>query len=692
MTHLSAPSKDFTVYHEIAILPAQNIHSYYNQLSLEEKIFIYYLIRASAIGNKIASDQLHRDAQEIIDLCELIIKNEILFQEKPEFIDQVKTYLVYLWTSHSQYFNREDQQNKRTPNKLDLSHVTPQSLAEALEKIGIADAQSIITRLEKSIFDASYEPTLCVPDSIESSACNMYAQNFTEVDYQKLDPQARSQINSRCSFLENGLPRVEKYSAHERCAPELSIAIHWLKKASLYAEKHPLFFDEHVTKSLQFLIIFLETGNEEWFRKHSIEWLKTRSRVDYTFGFIESYDDPKAIRGMFAAEVSIKTININQLSLILPTIENELPFLDAYKRDTFDIPNASINVQVFGSGDYGPMKAVLAYCLPNYEDIRSQHGSKQIIYHEESNFGSLLHPELHAQLSYSNKQLNWIQTHDPKLEAINAAETLLTILHETIGHASGKLSMHTFVDGDVLTIENVTHTVGATIAVTNTNLKEFLHGYDQTIEELRAEIIALYVAVTHIDTIIATSIVPQLENITKEILQEWFIILMSTTAYRRLLRQPDDATIIAGDHARANSTITNYFLARGAIKEIREEKTINGIPYSVPSLHVENLEYAVQCIKDLMIQVQTIKSTGNGQDAHTLIQTYGTKISDPMLPKILRYNKQAVMGNIKAMATLYPSLQPFKNDKGDIIDIIATWPYDIFQMQHTINQMLSPKS
>lgn len=687
MTHLSIPSTEFKIYKEIAILPAQNIHTYYNELSIEEKIFIHYLVRASVVGNRIASDQLHRDAQEIIDLFEDIVKNASMFADNSDFINQAKTYLVYLWTSHSQYFNREDQQNKRTPSNLQLTEITPESLINALMKVGVTDATEKIHRLEQSIFDASYEPTLTVPDRIEQSACNMYAQNFTETDYQKLDPQIRSQINTRCSFDEHGNPAIEQYSAHGRCAQELSVALHWLKKAAIHAEKHPVFFDEHVVKSLQFLILFIETGNETWFRKHSIEWLKTKSRIDYTFGFIESYEDPKATRSMFAAEVSIKTIDIKQLSLILPTIENDLPFVDAYKRETFDIPNASINVQVFGTGDYGPMKAVLAYCLPNYEDIRSEHGSKQIIYHEESNFGSLLNPELNLELSYSTKQLAWIKKHDPKLQILHAAEMLLTILHETIGHASGKLSMHTFVEGDILTIENILHEFGATIAVTTTNIKEFLHGYDQTIEELRAEIIALYVAIHHIDEIIATSIVPQLAGISKEALQEWFITLMATTAYRRLLRQPENATTIAGDHARANSTITGYLIASGAIKEVREEKTINGIKYSIPSLSVDNLAYAIQCVKDLMIQVQTIKSIGDGQAAQQLIQQYGTNIVDLQLPQILRDNKKAVMGDIKATATLYPILKPLTNNNGQIIDIIATWPTDIFEQQDKISHI-----
>lgn len=681
MTTLVKPSSEFKIYKEIAVHHAQHVHEYYNKLSLEEKIFIYYMQKASTVGNIIASDQLHADAREIIKLFELIIKNQELLQEYKDFVEDAKVYLVYLWTSHSQYFNREDQQNKRTPGNLELKHISPLKLVTIFELIGVANAKEVVHRLHDSIFEASVEPTTCVPDSIEKSAVNMYSPDFTESDYQSLPADERSYINTRFYKDHTGKPAIETYSAKGRCSQELTTAIHWLKKACYHAEKYTVQFDMHVVKSLQLLIQFLETGEEKWFREHSIEWLNTKSRIDYTFGFIESYDDPKAIRSTFAAEVTIKTIDIDALSFVLPSIETSLPFPDAYKRERFDVPNASINMQVFGTGDYGPMKAVLAYCLPNYEDIRSQFGSKQIIYHHEKGIGALLNPELNLELSYSNKQVAWIKKHDPELKIVSTADTLLTILHETIGHASGKLAMHTFKEGDLLTIENVEYEVGTTIPVTTTNLKEFLHGYDQTIEELRAEIIALYVATNHFKEIIATGIVPELQNTDTRTLQELFVSIMTQTAYRRLLRQPENVTVIAGDHSRANTTITHYLLSTGAIKELREEKVINGITYIVPTLEVANLEYALEVVKNLMIQVQTIKSTGDGQAADKLIKTYGSQVLDKSLPHILKTNKQAVMGNIKATATIYPQFEAIKNNSGEIKDIVASWPKDIFDQE-----------
>lgn len=676
------------VYREIAVLPAHHIHHFFQQLTLEEKIFVYYLTRASAIGNRIATDQLHADGQEIMDLFQLIVQHEEKLTHMQAFLYEAKLYLVYLITNHSHYFNREDQQNKRTPNKLQLSHLTPEALIDALETIGISNAYTIISRLRNTIFDADFEPTLCVPDSIEKSAVNMYSKDFTESDYQSLDPQKRSGINTRCYLGADGKPAIEYYSTKGRGGKEFLVALHWLKKAEMHAEKYPQHFDEHFVKSLQFLIQFLETGEEEWFRKHSIEWLKTRSRIDYTFGFIESYDDPKAARGMFAAEITMKAININQLSLILPIIENDLPFVDAYKRESFDVPNASINVQLFGTGDYGPMKSVAAYCLPNYEDIRAQYGSKQIIYRQDKGLGQELNPELDLELHYSNEQIVWIRKYDPQRKALQAVETLLTILHETIGHASGKLAMHTFTEGDQLTIENKTYQVGNTIAVTNTNIKEFLRGYDQTIEELRAEIIALYVAINHIEQIQATSLLPELDHLNLHDLQEWLITLMAITGYRRLLRQPDNVTTVAGDHARANMTITNYLIACKAIKEVRQKKTINNIEYEVPALHVIDLTLAKECVKDLMIQVQTIKSTGDGQAAHQLITTYGTHIRDTALSRIMKKNRAAIMGDIKAVATLYPLCIPTQDHRKEIIDVILRWPNDIFDQHDKITHMI----
>ena len=117
----------------------------------------------------------------------------------------------------------------------------------------------------------------------------------------------------------------------------MDVAHHWLSKAHEHAQKHPAHFDEHIPKSLAHMLVYLKSGDENDFKKFSIEWLKTNSRIDFNFGFIETLDDPLAYRGSFEADVTIKAVDMKKLNALLPALERQLPFPDAFKRQNLEI-------------------------------------------------------------------------------------------------------------------------------------------------------------------------------------------------------------------------------------------------------------------------------------------------------------------------------------------------------------------
>lgn len=323
-------------------------------------------------------------------------------------------------------------------------------------------AQELDT-IDSSLFDQACEHTICIPNSIEESAVNIYAPDFTETDYNALPAHERAHLNAYfCVTEDNGQrkPTVQRYKVGGKYSDELSVASHWIEKARDHALRYPNVFDAYIPESLTHLIEHVQTGCEDAFKKHCIAWTKTKSRLDYCFGFIEQYCDPKEFRGMFQAEVTIKSINMETLNQILPTIEARLPFPEKWKRtnlhDLAAIPNASINSIAIGSGELGPLSIVAAYCLPNYPDIRAEHGSKQIIYQVGKGLGSALNPELYQQLTYLTEEAEWRAAHDPEQQLSADIWNVHCILHETLGHGSGRLDMHTFREGDPLTIEGVT--------------------------------------------------------------------------------------------------------------------------------------------------------------------------------------------------------------------------------------------
>ena len=686
---------------EIAVVYNHNLPACFNKLTPQERVFVYYLFRASLPGNTIAADQHHRDALKIRELLEYVIEHKDVLKDASfsfdikRFVDEVQIYLVYLWTNHSQYFVREKANEKRTPERLDLKVFNCENLGSVLEKLEYPDARLAVEKISESLFDRTVESTGMVSNSITKSAVNFYSPDFTDQDFEKIDPDAQSALNAYFYIdTKDGkrVPSYQKYGVNQKYAKELGVAVSWLSKARDHAKKYPELFDDHLVKSLDYLIDYFNSGDEEFFKKHSIEWLQSNSKVDYCFGFIETYEDPKSYRAIFQSDVTIKSLDIEKLTKRLLSIEGQLPFPEQFKRDNLygdaTIPNASINVKAFTAGSLGPLNCVLAYCLPNYEEIRSTHGSKQIIYHEEKALGELVNPDLYHRLFNGSEYYSWFKKNDPDNKIMSDIHMLEVILHETLGHGSGKLTKHTFIDGEPTTIEGKTYKVGDTIAVTGSNIQQFLAGYDHTIEELRAEIIALLASIIFYDDFAELGMLKQWpEKMNKEKMIELSILSMIRTALRRLIMQDEDSTEITGDHARANTTIMNYLIDHGAITLKEEPITFNGVFYTVLDARILSIPRSIEVITELANLVQHIKSTGDGLKAQWLIEKYGKKIRNTDHMHIMKNNFKAVVGDRKVSAMLYPDYEPVRDQKGEIIDIEASWPQNIVEQYQRFKKL-----
>lgn len=673
--------------HEISVEYPEATATYFNQLSLPEQIFVYYFWLACVPGNRIAADQHHRYALEIIALFELLqAQASNIAQSKTfdgvAFNKDVADFLVYLWTNHGQYFLRENGDEKRTPSTIGLNVLNEQTLRDALALIGYPNAQAVVDKLASTIFDPEMDKRMTTPDSIAESGVNIYGEGFTEQDYRALPDAVRKQINVYFYVDQNRSerkPAYQLYSATGKYAQELTVAAYWLGCAYDHAKKYPTYFDAAFVKSLDYLIQFVQTGDEELFKKHSIAWLASNSRIDYNFGFIEVYHDPKGRRGFFQAEATVKTVDMKKLNELLPSLEKKMPIPMEWKRATLGaMPNASMNQQLFGFGHLGPTVVTAAYCLPNYEEIRSQYGSKQIIYPAGKGLDMRIDPELARRLGYPKAQADWLITHDPEGAFGNDIWDVQCILHETLGHGSGKLGEHTFKEGEPLTIGEETYQVGQTIPVTNSNVTEFLAGYESTIEELRAEINALYVSINHLDELMSCGMMERwVKQFGKDKVIEWLILGMAGTGLRRILQQSDNATQFSGDHARANAVIMHYLIDHGGLSLVEEQLEVNHRQHTVIGLQVDDVVRTKALIEELMIKVQAIKSTGDGLAAQRLVSTYGTHFKKPEYIKILKENRKAIVGDLKAKALISPLFALEYDATNTIVGVKATWPNSV---------------
>ncbi len=694
---VDAPKTIDKVY-EISVEYPESTPQYFNQLLLEEQVFLYYFWRACLPGNRIATDQHHRHGLEVMQLFEHILhhKDRILSidtndatsplygLDTKKIINDIQAFLTYLWTNHGQYFLRENGDAKRTPSTIGLTALTPVHLRTLLTFLDYPDIQSVLSQLDPVIFDATIDKKMTVPNDIVGSAVNIYTPDFTEKDYATLPDTIRKKINAYFYVRHNGdqrIPAYQLYSTTGKYAQELSVANDWLKKAYEHAQKYPACFDTAFITSLNYLIKYIETGDEEFFKKHSIEWLKSDSRIDYNFGFIESYHDPKGRRGFFQAEATVKTVDMKKLNALLPSIEKQLPMPAEWQREVLGaMPNASMNHQIFGFGHLGPTVVTAAYCLPNYEEIRSQYGSKQIIYPAGKSLEMCIEPALARKLFFPKEQAEWLILNDPDGAFSNDIWNLQCILHETLGHGSGRLASHTFIEGEERIMGDNTYEIGQTIPVTNENVSDFLAGYESTIEELRAEIIALYVSINHLDELATCGLMGAwVDKFGKEKVIEWLILSMADTGLRRIIQQSDDAMEISGDHARANSVIMNYLVNKGGLSVAEENLALDNKNYTVIGLVVENLELTKKLIQQLMVEVQAIKSTGNGIGAKSLVLTYGTNFRKPEYITILKHNRKTIVGDLKAKALLSPHFTPIYDQDGNITQVQAQWPKNIVE-------------
>src|SRR5699024_3978808 len=132
-------------YKEIAVHYHNQLPEFYNKLTPEEKIFAYYIYRASIACTSVAFNLNHRCGKDIIDIFYALYKNADKLKnynfdfDIEIFNKQVKTYFVYLFTNYGQYFSKEHKNNKRIPKNLNLDKLTYDNILKSLKYIKYKD-------------------------------------------------------------------------------------------------------------------------------------------------------------------------------------------------------------------------------------------------------------------------------------------------------------------------------------------------------------------------------------------------------------------------------------------------------------------------------------------------------------------------------------------------------------------------
>lgn len=612
----------------------------FEDLTLPQKRLAYHLYRAAIPGNDIAYDQSHRDAMDIKTMLESVYLHSDGMDA--QLRASVHDYLKYVWIHHGQYHHHAH--TKFVPTTL-----TPLGLRQACEYAAARKAPfplrkgeslgQMLARLEPSVFDPDVEPIQTNQsvgeDIVASSAVNYYDPGVTQRNMDALDERWRNKLNVRFA-RENGLVVPQEFRIGAVYGEALEATSHFLKLALADA------MGDAQRDSLALLLEYYRTGNEETFRDHMIHWLRSDETIDYLNGFIEVYLDPRGVIGQFEANASYSagTGLIDRLADNALYFEVRMPWPDKYKRTEIGRPVAKVVNVLVETGDAGPVSPA-AYNLPNYNDIRSDHGSKNVILDNIENTWS------RDMLRRTVEEFFLPQYRDNMVQyARTIVRPLHVYLHEIIGHGSGRPDAKLASDPRAL--------LGASYS---------------TLEECRADLVGLYhisdPLLVELGAFRADERDAVVETAYISYLQGWFASIDRVTGYE-----------VREAHNRGHHTILQYLLRGGGKgSDFGVQLETRGDDFFIC---IHDADRVHEGIGELLAQLQVIKSTGDAQAAEKLFTRFGTGLDREWKANVSSRRQKLQSPKLKAF--VFPHLCPVM-ENGSIVDVTIAYDEDLTAQQ-----------
>jgi dipeptidyl-peptidase III len=598
----------------------------FDQLSLQQKKYVYYLTQAGLAGRDIMYDQNYRYNLKIRRALENIYQN-YNGDKNAEDWKNFEIYLKQVWFANGihHHYSNDKFQPKFSKDYFDtlLNETGTKLDGEAYEVIfNDKDAKKVNLNPDKGL--------------VKGSAINFYSPDITteEVDkYYSNIPSDKNKpvekgLNSKL-VKENGKVSEKVWKSGGMYGAAIDKIIYWLEKAKEVAE------NEGQIKGLELLIKYYQTGDLKVWDDYNIIWAKsTDGDIDYINGFIEVYNDPKGYKGSYESVVEINDFDMSKKMAALS--ENAQWFEDNStlqeehkKKNVVGVSYKTVNV-AGEAGDSSPSTPI-GINLPNNNWIREQHGSKSIslgniisAYNNASGSGRL------KEFAFSEKEVEYEEKYG------EVADKLHTALHEVIGHASGKIN-----EG-----------VGTP--------KETMKNYASTLEEARADLVGLYYLPD--EKLVEIGISPDAEGVGRAAFDGYIRNGLSTQLIR--LNLGDD---IEEAHMRNRQLVAAWAMDKGAKDKVIEKVTKDGKTYFV----INDYKKLRTLFGDLLREIQRIKSEGDFEAGKALVETYGVKVDHDLHKEVLERNKQFKSAPYSGF--INPVLVPI-SENGEINDIKVVQP------------------
>ena len=610
----------------------------FEQLSLRQKMLVYYLSRAALEGRDILFDQNGKYNLQIRKLLEAIYIHYQGDRTTADF-QQFEVYLKRVWFSNGIHHHYAC--DKFVPG-FSAEYLTDliASVEVAVLPLGKGETvQDMCDKLFPVIFDPGVMPKrinqVDGEDLVLTSAANYYegvTQEEAEAFYaaQKAKESQTEPVmygmNSRL-VKENGQIQEQVWKLGGMYSAALEKIVDWLEKAKAIAE------NEAQHEVVRLLIDFYRTGDLHTFDAYSIAWLKdTASHIDFVNGFIESYGDPLGMKASWESIVDFKDTEATRRTEIISSqaqwFEDHSPVDVRFKKETVKGVSAKVITAAILAGDLYPSTAI-GINLPNSNWIRSVHGSKSVT------IGNLTEAYNRAargngfreEFVYSEEELKLLDTY------ADITDDLHTDLHECLGHGSGKLLPG--VDADAL------------------------KAYGSTIEEARADLFGLYYLADA--KLVELGLVPDAEAYKAE-----YYSYMMNGLMTQLVRIEPGRTVEEA-HMRNRQLIARWALEQGREANVVEMVVREGKNY----VRVNDYMQLRVLFGKLLAEVQRIKSEGDYEAARRLVEDYGVQVDSELHAEVLQRYERLHLAPYKGFVNPVYTLQT--DAEGNVTDVQVSY-------------------
>ena len=594
----------------------------FEDLSLNQKLYIYCLSKATLMGRDITFDQQGKYNLRIRKTLEAIFLHYAGNRE----CDAFQAFVVYLkrvWFASGIHHHYGCEKFVPGFTEEYFYELVGDVAEDHLPLKRGESKEDLLDELVPVIFDPAVQPKRVNQtdgeDLVQTSACNFYedvTQEEVERYYGKMkqadDPTPPSYgLNSKLT-KRNGEMVELTWKEDGLYGEAIREIVSWLIRAQKFAENEG---QKHI---IDLLVKFYRTGDLVDFDRYSIAWVEQHEGlVDFINGFIEVYGDPLGLKGTWEGIVEYKDLEATKrtqtISQNAQWFEDHSPVDPRFRKPEVKGVTANVICAAMLGGEEYPASAI-GINLPNANWIRQEHGSKSVT------IGNLT--DAYNKAAQGNGFRDEFVIDQDTIDLINQygdiTDDLHTDLHECLGHGSGQLLPGTDPDA--------------------------LKAYGNTIEEARADLFGLYYVADH--KLVELGLTPN-DDAYKA---QYYTYLMNGLLTQTIRIKEGDK--IEEAHMRNRALIAWWTLehADGAVELVTkqigsadsaEQKSSSDSTVQTKTyVKVNDYEALRGLFGQLLAEIQRIKSEGDYEAARQLVERYAVNIDPSLHHEILaRYRK-----------------------------------------------------